>query len=368
MHCKSRFFFFHALFATCVTLLCGCGKKAEPYDSLRGEILVDLATALDANDSSKVTKALDRLEPLTDVNEFVTRLREQEQTRAVIHQLNDYLERAEVKQAREFLNRTSTTTNPALRKISEKITALETFRDYLAGMPYLDSVETEEALETMKRHTGLFRSSPVFQQWLDQQETALARLQQKEHQAKLNVLLDACDQALDTQAVNIEVTFAHLLAFSSNAAASKLHTSLRDGDPRVALKLLGTATPLSDVELKSLEICFLANKSHLSPGNVKAILAEFPNRPPQSLAGHAITVTRFANERKPADALLGFRLYLDAGGTLSGTRARDLCSQAVFPIEHFNARPWRVTCPTVDNLLGLFTQWHDFHTNEANGK
>ncbi|MDT8390124.1 MAG: hypothetical protein RRC34_06405 [Lentisphaeria bacterium] len=368
MHRNFRFFFSHALFAACLAVLSGCGKKAPPYDSLRGEILVDLANALDTNESAEIIKALDRLEPMTDVDEFVTRLREQEQTRVVIQQLNDCLGRADVKQARIFFNRASDTTNPAFREINEKITGLEALRDYLTGMPYTNAETMTEALESMRRRADTFRPVPAFRQWIGTQETALAQLRQKERQTALNRLLDACDQALDKRAVDADVAFARLLAFSSDTVAAKAHTTLRDGDPRPVLDLLKGNAPLSDLALKSLEICLLGNQRHLTPEAFNAVLAMFPQRPPQSLAGHVLAVIRMADEKKPAAALAGFRRYVEAGGNLPEQRLRALSATALLPPPHFNARPWRVTCPTVDHFLGIVTQWHDFHIGGTSEK
>ena len=369
MHCYFRFLFFNVFFALCAVLIWGCGKKAVPYDSLRGEILADLSTALTDKNSAEILKALNRLEPLTHDSEFVFRLREKEHTRSMIIQLNNYLEKGEIKQARDYLNSQPVSkSNLEFQTIDRKITALESLRDYLAVQPYADSEHAREAFEHMRQKTRLFASYPLFKKWLADQAAMISRRQTKEREIELNARLDACDQALDTRAVDTDVRFARLVAFSSTNLASRLQISLRDGDPRLALALLSASKPMSDLALKSLEICLLGNQSNLSPVTFKAILALFPNRPPQSLAGHVLRIIRMADDKKPAETLLAFRQYIEAGGGNNEERLRNLCSKAIFPPAYFNARPWRLTCPTTDSILGIFTQWHDFHAESASGE
>ncbi len=361
MHCRRAIFFFAGLSAA-LLLGGGCRRATPDYESLRGDLLQDVIEGLATEDSAAVLKALDRLAPLTDEDAFVVGLGEQEKARALLRRLDQALRQGEFERAAALLrdHRDLQTRIPEVQRAATGIAALAVLRSYLAGLPYANASQQAEALQQLEHVAPALADSPLFGQRLAAEQTALAKRRAAEYHARLNLLLEACDQAVASQAIDTQIRFANLREFAPDSLPARCFMALRDNRLDDAIALLAASDLGNDPQaMASVEITFLNAYDKLRPGDRVKLEKALGKRTPNSRSGRLLRLRLAADGGRDLELLLHSRQLLREDGKLTEPLIALTLARGVMPRELFNAKPWRTPFPTLADLAGCLVLWQE---------
>lgn len=371
MHCFATRLFFRVMAGILIFLASGCGRPAETYYSLRGEVLGDLAAALQDGDSDRTIKSLDRLAKLTRQTDFIEMLRGRESCRHLIAELDAALSAGDLSRAERAVAgwQSPLATRAELQDIPRKLEALQQIDGYLAGRPYGSAGDMSRALQDVQSSARLLADSPTFLSWLQNELDTLASRRSQESRARIGELLGECDQAAIEKPMELEIAFARLRDFSPTSPVSRLYTSLRDGKTDDLDGLLSDSAATSDPLLrKGIEISVWAWRKKLPPAKISAAAQALGSHPAESRAGRLLRLTAAIDAGHSSRALGLVRGYIDDGSILPPDLLGKTVRAVLMPPSQFNARVWRVPFPSVDDVLGRILQWQNSQAGESGGR
>jgi hypothetical protein len=340
----------------------GCGRRPAAYDSLRSDVLTDLAQALEGGDSEATLRSLDRLETLTREGEFVARLREREEARQILLEFREAVMSADYARAARALASGAALASryEELARAARLADALAALDLHLAGRPYRSADSLATALDQLERKATPLGQSPTYARWLQVQLRDLKSMREKERRAQLARLVAECARAAAADAVDVEIFFAKLRDFAPGSLPARLYAELRDGTTdQLQASLEDPAEwrgdPLCHM---AMEACLLACHERLDLKWLDAFQRAAGDAPPESEAGYLLKVVTAGRGGRAGEAMLWTRRYLDAGYAPSERTVKELTPLAFMKPAQFNAHAWRVPLPSVGALLERFAQWH----------